>query len=344
MALTLAGFASARAADGVHVIPEFTFESGERLADMKVAYTTHGGLNAAKDNAILVTHGTSGNRNSYNVFIGPGKAFDTEKYFVITVDGIGGGGSSGPKDGLGTRFPKYTVRDMVHAQHDLVTRGLGLSGLLAVGGPSMGAFQGLEWGIHYPDFMKGLLLIVPGARSDRHVHAIFDAVETAVKLDPKYRDGNYTENPTEGIVLGGMIYYPWLYTDEYINTIGDPEKWNAALRSFGVGWAKAWDANSLLWRYNASRNFDASAPFGGDLTKALSMVKARTLLMPSMTDRTLPPYMAREMYRGIRNATYVEIPTWLGHLGCCPTSENTAEYAFITAQIRSFLASLQPGG
>jgi homoserine O-acetyltransferase len=228
---------------------------------------------------------------------------------------------------------------MVRAQHDLVTKHLGITKLHAVGGPSMGAFQGLEWGINYPDAMKGLILVVPGGRSDRHVHAIFDAVETAIKLDPKFKNGEYTENPTEGIVLGGMIYFPWLYTDEHINTIGD-EAWGKAIRSFGEGWAKAWDANGLMLRYDASRNFDASKPFGGDLMKALAQVKAKALIMPGMTDRTLPTYMARELYRGIKNAKYVEIPSYLGHLACCPASDKTAEYAFIAQQMKEFLSEL----
>ncbi len=130
---------------------------------------------------------------------------------------------------------------------------------------------------------------------------------TAIKLDPKYKGGDYTEPPSDGIVLGGMIYYPWLYSDEHINTISD-ENWHQAIRSFGEGWAKAWDANGLLLRYDASRNFDASKPFGGDLAKALAQIKAKALIMPGMTDRTLPTYMARELYRGIKEAVAVSRP------------------------------------
>ena len=89
------------AQDAVHVIPEFTFEGGDKLAEMKVGYATYGRLNDAKSNALLVTHGASGLRTSNAPLIGPGKAYDTDKYFVITVDAIGGGNSSQPKDGLG---------------------------------------------------------------------------------------------------------------------------------------------------------------------------------------------------------------------------------------------------
>ena len=179
----------------VHVIPEFSFENGQRLRDMKVGYVTRGQLNAARSNAVLVTHATNGLRNSFNVFIGPGKALDTDRYFVVTVDGIGGGLSSSPKDGLGTSFPRYTIRDMVRAQHDLIARGLGLPGLLAVGGPSMGSFQALEWGIHYPDFVRGLILIVPAAKSDAQFQMLADTMIATVQLDPAWQGGEWTDQP-----------------------------------------------------------------------------------------------------------------------------------------------------
>ena len=108
--------------DQVHLVPAFDFENGAGLDCMKVGYSTYGALNADRSNAVLVTHGTSQNRDVYKPFIGAGKAFDTDRYFVIAVDGIGGGLSSQPSDGLGPGFPRYTVRDMVRAQHDLVTK------------------------------------------------------------------------------------------------------------------------------------------------------------------------------------------------------------------------------
>ena len=101
---------------------------------------------------------------------------------------------------------------MMRAQHELLTQGLGLHRLLAVGGPSMGSFQALKWGINDPDFAKGLLAIVPSARSDRQVHAIFDTVINTIKLDPKWNNGDYVESPVDGIVTAGMIYFPWLFS------------------------------------------------------------------------------------------------------------------------------------
>lgn len=338
--LTWRGGAVLAAQESVHVIPEFTFESGARLADMRVGYATHGALSPAKDNAILITHGTSGNRNGYNLFIGAGKALDTDKYFIITVDAIGGGNSSSPKDGLGIKFPQYTIRDMVRAQHHLITGGLSLPGLLAVGGPSMGAFQALEWGIQYPGFAKGLLLIVPSGSSDQLFGSIVDAMIATMKLDPAWSEGRYTQNPTEGLRRAGMIFFPWLWSDEWLFQLKTQEEYEKALMAFGSGWAANWDATSWMYRYLASRGHNVAKPFGGNMELALSKIQARALIMPSVTDRLIPPAYARVLFRGIKHATYVEIPSIAGHLACCPGSEKSMEYEFITARVKEFLEGL----
>lgn len=323
-------------------IAQFQFENGQVLQDMKVAYDTYGELNAARDNAVLVLHGASQGRNGYRIFIGPGKAFDTDKYFVITVDAIGGGGSSKPADGLGAAFPAYTIRDMVRAQHQLVTRGLGLKKLLALGGPSMGSMQALEWGIHYPDFAQGLLLIVPSARGGRHVQSIFEAVIATIELDARWQGGRYTENPVDGIQAAGLIYFPWLYSDEYLESLTDEAQFRQAQRAFGGGWAKTWDARSLIYRYRATMGHDVSKPYEGDLSAALRRIKARALVLPGASDRTLPLYMAREIRDGVRDVVYEEIPSRLGHVACCPGKEDTPEYAFVSDRIKRFLDGLRP--
>ena len=317
----------------------YAFEKGGEVPSMKVGYVTWGNLNEAKDNAILLVPGTSGSRHSYDAYIGPGKAYDTDKYFVIGADPIGGGNSSQPKDGLGTAFPEYTIRDMVRVQHAFVTRGLGLTRLLAVGGSSMGSFQGVEWGINYPDFMRGLILIVPAARSDNHFGTIFDAFLATISLDPAYQGGAYTTNPVEGIRRAALIYFPWTTSDEYLATLS-PAALAQAQKAAQDAWSSAWDANSMISRYNASRNHDASKPFAGDMMKALGQVKAKALLLPSMTDRTVPAYLTRELYKGIPNATYMEIPTIRGHNGG-GLPAGTPEHAFITERVRAFLDGLR---
>lgn len=326
--------------EGVYTIPHFRFENGAEMDNMKVGYVTFGQLNADRSNAVLLTPGTSSLRHWADAYIGPGKMYDTDKYFVISVDAIGGGTSSQPRDGLGPNFPSYTIRDEVRAQHELVAAGLGLAGLHAVSGPSMGSFQGVEWGINFPSFMKGLVLIVPAARSDQHFWSIVDAVRAMITLDPAYNGGTYTQNPTEGIKRAGTIYFPWLYSDAYLETLTTTKAYEDALWAFGTGWSKAWDANAILLRYNASRNHDASIPFNGNMKEALGRIQAKALLLVSQTDRTIPGYLSRELYAGLKNASWVEIPTIRGHLGGAAPLPGSAEDLFMREKIRAFLDGL----
>lgn len=263
--------------EGTYNIPEFEFEKGGRLTDMKVGYITWGKLNDKKDNAILILPATNAPKAWAAYHIGSGKTFDSDKYFIIGVDPIGSGTSSQPKDGLGTKFPKYTIRDMVRAQHELLTKKFGLSEARAIGGASMGSFQSVEWGVTYPGFAKGLILWVPAARSDRHFHAIVDAVNAVITLDPAYKEGNYETPPVEGMRRAGMVYFPWLYSDEYLAQLVKDADFDRAKMAFGDSWAKTWDANTLIWRYEASRNHDASEPFEGDMKKALSRIDVPVL-------------------------------------------------------------------
>jgi homoserine O-acetyltransferase/O-succinyltransferase len=325
--------------EAVHVIPRFQFESGATLEDMRVGYVTHGALNARMDNAILVTHGTSANRHTFDPYIGPDRAFDTHKYFVIAVDAIGGGTSSSPKDGLGIDFPRYTIRDMVRAQHDLVTNAIGLPGIRATGGSSMGAFQALEWGILFPDFVRGLLLIVPAARAPNNIKAVIDTMFEIVKLDSNWNGGRYTQNPTQGLAAAGMVFGTWFLSDLYLESMQTPAAYQEALMVMAKAYVE-WDAVSLIWRYLASREHDASRPFAGDMKQALARVKAKTLVMPSATDRVLPLFGAHELRDGIAGALYAEIPSIMGHMAQNPADTNSSEHRFAAATISDFLAKL----
>jgi homoserine O-acetyltransferase/O-succinyltransferase len=325
--------------EGIYTIDRFAFENGGEIANMKVGYVTWGKLNDAKDNVILLLPGSSNGRHFADAHIGPGKTYDTDKYFVIGVDPIGGGNSSSPKDGMGITFPKYTVRDMARAQYLLITKGLELTKLFAVAGPSMGSFQTLEWGINYPDFVSGLILIVPAARMDRHFAPVADAFESAIKLDPKYKEGQYTENPVDGIRAAALIFLPWIFSDKYFAAL-DETAYNKLKKNTCEGWTKEWDANSLLWRFNASSTYDASKPFNGDMKKALDIVKAKILILYNSTDRTVPSYLTQELIEGLKDAACFEIPSICGHMsGVMP--QGTAEYSFVSNKVKEFLNLLE---
>jgi homoserine O-acetyltransferase len=327
--------------DAVHTIPRFTFENGAVMEGMKVGYTTWGRLNAARDNAILLVPGTSSGRMFAASFVGPGKAFDPDRYFIIGADPIGGGLSSKPADGLGIDFPRYTIRDMVRAQHHLVTQGLGLTRLLAVGGSSMGSFQGVEWGVTYPDIPKGLLLWVPAARSDRRFQTIVDTVEAMITLDPAWQGGRYAANPVEGIRRAGIVYFPWLYSDAYLTApaLRDDAVFDKAKFAFGAAWAASWDAVSILWRYHASRNHDASKPYGGDMAAALGRVRATALVISSSSDRVIYPDLTAELVTNLPRVNTLRIETDKGHLATSQP-EGSPEWQQVNVRTREFLARL----
>src|SRR5246500_2469378 len=194
VALTVCVAGAAHADSQIFNIYDFEFENGSVLPELRVAYETQGNLNPGRDNAILLAHGTSGDRHAFDPVIGPGKTFDTDKYFVITVDAIGGGESSSPKDGLGQDFPRYTIRDMMAAQHALITRGLELSTLRAVGGSSMGSFVSLEWGIHHPEMVRSLILLVPSPKAEANFQVTVDLITSVIALDPPWDGGRRAHN------------------------------------------------------------------------------------------------------------------------------------------------------
>jgi len=337
-ALALCAAVTARAETQIFNAYDFEFENGSVMPELRVAYETQGNLDPGRGNAILLVHGTSGDRHAFDPIIGPGKTFDTNKFFVITVDAIGGGESSSPKDGLGQDFPRYTIRDMVAAQHALVIRGLELSTLRAVGGRSMGSFVCLEWGIHHPEMVRSLILLVPSPKAEANFQLTVDLMTSVIALDPEWAGGHYTHNPVEGLRLAGMLYYPWAVSAAYLDRIPAPQfakELETTARSFG-----GWDANSLVFRYAASRAHDVAAPFGGNMTVALSQITAPTLILPSASDRLLSLDGARRIRDGVKHASYAEIPSDLGHRAGHPAPD-TPEGRFIDQQIRAFLAKVE---
>jgi homoserine O-acetyltransferase len=227
---------------------------------------------------------------------------------------------------------------MMAAQHALVSRGLELSALRAVGGSSMGSFVSLEWGIHHPEMVRSLILLIPSPKAEANFQLIIDLMTSVIALDPEWQGGRYTHNPVEGLRLAGMLCYPWLVSAPYLDRV--PVKRLAKeveeiARSFGN-----WDANSLVLRYAASRAHDVSAPFGGDMTTALAQITAPTLILPSASDRLLGLDGAGRIRDGVKQASYAEIPSDLGHRAARPAG-GTAEGDFIDRQIRAFLAKVE---
>jgi homoserine O-acetyltransferase/O-succinyltransferase len=182
---------------------DLQLEGGGVLTNFKMSYVTHGQLNAAKDNAILFMHGFGANHHLLDHLIGPGRALDTDKYFIICSDSLGNTqttfehSTSPTNSGLKMAFPAYNLRDRVKAEHKLVTEGLGIPRLLAVTGISKGAEHSVQFAISYPDFMDGIFPIVGGALWSSQGFFFMPLIASTIASCAGWNGGNYDDNPRE---------------------------------------------------------------------------------------------------------------------------------------------------
>ena len=326
--------ASAAATDAVAQIGAFRFEDGGQIPAMRVGYSVQGRLDAQRRNAILLLPPTSGDRHTYDALIGPGKPFDTDHYFIITVDPIGGGLSSKPADGLGPHFPRYTIRDMVAAEARLVHDVLKIDRLHAIVGSSMGSFQALEWAVREPASTDRLILVAPAARSDAHFRSIVTGME-AILAPPAMGWSD-----AQRLHAAAALFMPWLRSDAYLVRRGEDAN-RAEVEALAQGWARNWDALSLLYRYQASAGHDVGVPFGHDVSSALARVRPSTLIVDISSDRTVPPYLTAEVRNAIPQAREVTVETDAGHSAFL-SPLGSSDCAAIWQPVTEFLKSAGP--
>ena len=273
LALLLAGIAPAHAqVEGATetdaVLRDFTFHSGEKLPELKLHYTTLGtpqrDAKGHVTNAVMVLHGTGGTGKQFfqpqfaTELYGPGQPLDVTKYFVILPDNIGHGGSSKPSDGMRMAFPKYDYDDMVAAQHRLLTEKLGVQKLKLILGTSMGCMHAFVWGETYPGFAERLApfacLPVEIAGQNRMWRTL---LIDAIKADPLWKDGNYTDPPLGGLRTAASLSLiaganPLALQAQY-PTREAAEKYKD--EAFARGFGRA-DANDIIYQFDASRNYN----------------------------------------------------------------------------------------
>jgi homoserine O-acetyltransferase len=297
-------------------VKDFKLKSGAVIEDLKIEYAALG--TPKKDsqgniiNAVVLCHGFSGNYSqieSLMGMVGPGKPFDPEKYFFILPTAIGSPGSSCPSvSGLGPKFPKYTVADMISAQYLLVTQNLNIKHLAGVAGPSMGGFQTLQWITMYPDFMDWAIPIATASRTIGRLLGRSAVLVDVIKLDPAYKDGYYKEQPKKGMEVYFMGAYLWYFAHDYY-----AERWKTkeellkGLKEISLGSAKV-DANDIIWREEALMKFD--------VTDQLPNVKARTLVIGVNDDALFPPSSIKPIAEAIPGAELFGYDSIFGHLGC----------------------------
>jgi homoserine O-acetyltransferase/O-succinyltransferase len=300
--------------EGDYIAKDFTFRSGEKLAELRLHYTTlgtpHRNAKGEIDNAVLILHGTGGDGKSFfrpqfaDVLFAPGGLLDPAKYFIVLRDGIGHGKSSKPSDGLRMAFPKYDYDDMVAADHALLTQGLGVKHARLIMGTSMGCMHSFVWGEMYPEFMDALMPLAcqPTAIAGRN-RVWRKLLMDGITSDPAWQGGNYTTQPLAGLrtaesmlLLAGAA--PIVMQQQYPTR----EAADAYAESYVATNIKAVDANDLLYQVASSRNYDPSA--------GLETIKAPLVWVNSADDFINPPELglAEQFTPRLKTGRYVLIP------------------------------------
>ena len=326
---------------------DFPLIQGETLKDAKLAYRTHGTLSESKDNAILFPHMWSGTSKSMEIFIGEGRPLDPSKYFIILPGQFGNGFSSSPSNtppphNMGA-FPNVMIGDDVVAQHRLVTEVFGIEELQLVTGWSMGAEQTYEWAVRFPDMVKRAAPFAGTAKTTPHDYIFVRSHENAIKSDPAWNGGFYTEPHAVEVglkrhaeVWSVMGLCPEFYKQEAWRDAGF-----SSLDDFLTGFWEAYflpmDPNNLIcmaWKW---RHGDVSLHTEGDLAAALGRIKAKTFVMPFGNDMFFPPADCKAEADLIPNAEYRLIDSLWAHFAmfCMVESDKQA----IDDNLRDLLAS-----
>jgi len=325
---------------------ELALESGEVIQGFALSYVTHGELDQARSNAVLVTISLSGNHHRLDFLIGPGKALDPERCFIVCVDPIGNGLTTSPSNSEeqpGMRFPRFSIRDMVHSQHRFLTEALGIQNVLAVIGASMGGMQALQWAVSHPEFMHSVVAMTPMARSSPWSVAVVETARRALMADPAWNGEVFTDYPARGwrawsgvmSVLAGRT--PAALTemfDKPLDTLEWMDKVTADNR------ANSFDATDWLyqsWAYEA-HDVGTTPGFGGDTNAALESIKARAMILAPPLDLLNPTQCAQEAADAIPDVTLVEIPSAQGHQAA--VNVKAEDVQFLNEEIGDFLQAV----
>jgi homoserine O-acetyltransferase/O-succinyltransferase len=310
---------------------DFKLESGEVIRDCRIGYRTFGQLNPDKSNAILFPTWFTGTTAQLVEWAGPGKVMDSARYYVILVDALGNGISTSPSNSQlqpHMKFPKFGIRDMVNSQQQMLTRVMHINHLKAVMGISMGGMQTFQWMVSYPDFIDKAIPIVGSPRLAPFDLLLWQAENEAITSDPAWKNGEYTEQPALTLLTAfeGLA----IETPDKFNADTTREKlpeWIATTRKQ----VAEFDANNHIRQSQAMMAHDVSATFGGSMDRAAAAVKAKVLVVPSITDHMVTPGPALDFARLLK-AEVLELHDHCGHLapGC--------EEAKLGATIAGFLA------
>jgi homoserine O-acetyltransferase/O-succinyltransferase len=318
-------------------------ESGQEIHDYRQSYVTHGKLDAEKGNVILVCASLTGTHRRLDFLIGPGKALDPARCFIVATDPIGNGLSTSPSNSARQprmRFPRFSIRDMIHAQHRLLTAYLGIDRVRAVVGASMGGMQALQWGVSHPGFADALVAMTPMAKTSPWAAIVTHTARACLLADPAWNGEEFQRVPDRGWrayagLMSGLVTRTPEAVEKVLGESRDSSGWFEQLceRQRGTGF----DAHDYLyqsWAYEA-HDVGATSGFDGDTRAALASIRARTLVLAPPLDLFNPAHAARDAASAIPNARFVEIPSIQGHQAA--TSTHPLDDAFLNRTITQFL-------
>ncbi|MCS7259159.1 MAG: homoserine O-acetyltransferase [Anaerolineae bacterium] len=329
-------------------------DSGEKLGPITLAYETYGRLNRDRSNAILILHALSGDAHAagyhspedtkpgwWDDCIGPGKAFDTRRYFVVCSNVIGGcQGSTGPSSinpatgrPYGLSFPVITIGDMVRAQRYLIDH-LGIEKLLAVAGGSMGGMQALQWAVSYPERVRAVIALATTARHSPMLIAFSEVGRQAIYADPNWNHGDYYDGPrpNAGLALARMIGHITYLSEESMHQkfgrrLQNRERYGfefdtefaveGYLKHKGTQFTNRFDANSYLYITKALDYFDLANGYGSLANAFAKSAHLMYLVVSFTSDWLYPPYHSKEIVSALNavgaDVTYCNLKSTWGH-------------------------------
>ncbi len=330
---------------------ELTLKSGVKLGPITLAYETYGTLNADRSNAILIFHALTGDAHAagfhkdaknpgwWDAMIGPGRAFDTNKYFMICSNVIGScKGSTGPSSidpktnkPYGLSFPVVTVEDMTVAQKYLIDH-LGIKKLFACTGGSMGGLMALKWAVLYPEAAQSVILIATNYRHTAQQIALHEVARQAIMSDPDWQGGDYYGKslPARGMAVSRMIGHITYMSEKSMDAkfgrkliakekLGYDFSHDFEVENYlkyrGDSFVGRFDANSYLYLSKALDYFDLAED--GDITAVLKNVRAKVLIITFTSDWLYPSYQSKQMVKAFKandvEVSFVELDTDYGH-------------------------------
>ncbi len=335
------------------VIDGFRTEGGAVLPHARIVYGTYGHLDATHSNAVLLPSHYMADHHGYEWLIGPGKALDTSRVFLVATELFGNGHSSSPSNTPepfhGPRFPLVTIRDNVAAVKRLLADDLGITHLRAVIGFSMGAQQAFQWAVSEPAFADRIVATSGTAKTYGHGIVRLESEIAAITADATFAGGDYSAQPTKGIEAFALVWTAWLYSQEWwrreLWRVGAPAgtTLDKVIGNYRTNFIPNADANDLILQMRTWEHHDVGTTpgFDGDVERALRSIRAPVLYMPSATDLYFPVGDARYEARFIPHVMLKPIPSLWGHpAGAAP---NAADAKFLNDAIRKFLGEAHVG-